>query len=320
MGHLAIMTKCVPHDWTPYYPFNPLLGDAAGLPQIVEIDLGEEFTGQSRILHCEPEYVRSVMDHARAKGVIGAVARVERYENKAIGTPNEVNLYAFGRLLVDASVSPESLWLEWATRRYGEKAAPFVIRALRRTFDITNLTFFPCEYWITNHSRIPSWSYAYGHITSRQNAKWIPSPKQLRWRDALLRPNADTLEWIAAEKDLAAKLCERALGDLEQAKAHLKTEDYDELKRYLTFGADVVECFRHQQLGMFAALACQNPKRQGAATEPEIAQMRARAMGHAKSLREWADVMEKKYGKDVWPGNPERCRAFAAEVEQQAKE
>ena len=72
-------------------------------------------------------------------------------------------------------------------------AAPYLIRALRRTYEITNLTYFPLEYWIADHSREPSWAYAVGHLVSRQNAKWIPSPKQILARDDLLAPTTRRL-------------------------------------------------------------------------------------------------------------------------------
>lgn len=314
--HVMVMTKCVPHDWTPYYPFNPLLGDVAGLPQIVEIDLGQEFTGQSRLLHCEVDYVKCALDFARAKNVTGAVARVERSVNHALGTPNEVNIHAFSRLLADGSIDADTLWREWAVKRYGDKAAPSLVRALRRTFEITNLTYFPLEYWIVNHSRIPDWGYAHGHITSRQNCKWIPSPKQVTARDELLRPTPDTLLRISHEKDLANKLLLRSLADLELARPHLPDEDYAELRRYFDLAKDNVEVFRQHNLGMFTLLHYRARVEAGDATLGEIQAIRDQVLEHLEEMRTWADRMEERYGKDIWPGNPDRLRKFAGEVEE----
>lgn len=314
--NILVMTKCVPHDWTPYYPFNPLLGHVSGLPQIVEIDLGQEFTGLSKILHCEVDYVKYVLDYAREKNAVGAVARVERELNqRALGTPNEVNIHAFSRLLHDPSLSAEALWREWSVERYGEQAAPHVIRALRRTFDITNLTYFPLEYWITNHSLVPTWGYAYGHITSRQNYKWIRSPKQLAARQELLRPTADTLVKIDSEKNLARQLSELSLADLERARSLLAEKDYAELKRYLELGRDVVEVFRAHNLAMFTLLHLEARKGARDATDEESAAIRAEVVKQIGLLREWAERMEQRYGPEVYPGNPKRMRDFAADVE-----
>lgn len=313
--NIVVMTKCVPHDWTPFYPFNPRLGDVSGLPQIVEIDLGQEFTGLSKILHCEVDYVKYVMVHARAKGVIGGVARVERMDNHALGTPNEVNIHAFNRLLSEPDLTSDGLWREWTAKRYGEKAAPHVIKALRPTFDITNLTYFPLEQWIVNHSLLPNWGYAYGHLTSRQNAKWIPSPRQLAARDELLQPRAETLIKLDAEKETARRLAEASLLDLEHAKPHLAEADYRQLKRYLELGKDNVEVFRAHNLAMFTLLHLRVRKAAGDASPEEINEIRTKVEKQIQALRQWADKMEQIYGKDVYPGNPARIRDFASDVE-----
>lgn len=314
-GNIVVMTKCVPHDWTPYYPFDPLLGNVSGLPQIVEIDLGQEFTGLSAILHCEVDYVRYVMDHARARGVIGGVARVERMEHHALGTPNEVNIHAFDRLLHEPALSADALWREWAVKRYGEKAATRVINALRPTFDITNLTYFPLEQWIVHHSLVPRWSYAHSHILSRNNAKWIPTPHQLAARDELLRPTAATLIKIDAEKEAARRLAESSLAELDRAKPDLADADYQQLERYLELGKANVEVFRAHNMTMFTFLHLQYRKSAGDTTADELAAIRTDVEKYLASLRQWADKMERIYGQDIFPGNPARLRSFAAEVE-----
>ena len=39
---------------------------------------------------------------------------------------------------------------------------------------MVNKAYFPLKFWITNHSKLPSFGYADGHISSRTLAKWIP--------------------------------------------------------------------------------------------------------------------------------------------------
>jgi len=316
--NIIVMSKCVPHDWTPYYPYNPLLGKTDGLPQIVEIDLGQEYTGQSKILHCEVDYVCKVLAYARRKNVVGAVARIERLtHNRALDTPNEVNIYAFSRLLNDPTVPPEKLWIEWATKRYGPKAAPYIIQALKPTFEITNLTFFPLGHWFTKHSKLPDFSYAYNSIIERQTAKWISAPIYELRRDELLTPTPITLMKLNAEKDLAAKLAQYSLNQLEKAKPYLSTEDYNKLRHYLEFGKDNVEVFRRHNLAMFTTLMLLNARKQVGPmlTKEELAHLQNQAVARVQSLREIADIMEQRYGSDVWPGNPTRIRNFANELE-----
>ncbi|MCX6100523.1 MAG: hypothetical protein NTV92_03720, partial [Candidatus Bipolaricaulota bacterium] len=52
------MPKCVPHDWQPFYPYSPDIGDVGGKRQVVEFDLGHEFTGLSRIPYVMLDYVK----------------------------------------------------------------------------------------------------------------------------------------------------------------------------------------------------------------------------------------------------------------------
>lgn len=309
-GHLVVMSKCVPHDWTPYYPFNPVLGDVAGLPQIVEIDLGQEYTGQSEVPHCEVRYVKSVLDHARAKGVIGAVARVERYNRHAVGTPNEVNIHAFNRLLQDPNLSAEALWQDWTTRRYGKEAAPHVARALKRSYEIINLMYFPLEHWVTWHSRFTSWEAAESELRNAPNRKWIASPKQiLAWHE-LLSPRADTLMKIDHEKILARDLVDRSLEDLDRARRQLRHEDYLSLKRSFALLREAVEAYRLQQLAFFGHRYLQARVAAGDASEKDLETMRKEIRLRLAELEMRANRIEQMHGPDVFICRPETIHDF----------
>ncbi|MBN2215800.1 MAG: hypothetical protein JW719_00350 [Pirellulales bacterium] len=316
-GNVVVMTKCVPHDWSPFYPYNPLLGNTSGLPQIVEIDLGQEYTGLSKLLHCEVGYIHAVLNHCRKKGLVGAVTRVDRDRgNRALGTPNEVNLYAFDRLTMDPSATVDELWSEWAGKRYGEQAAPYVVDALKSTYDVTNLTLYPLEQWIENHSRLPNWKYACSHITFVTPAKWIPAPSQELARDELLRPDWITLRKINAEKDLARQLAVESLKILEGGRQHLKDEDYRQVRRYLEFGRDVVEVFRYQNLAFVATRRYLNRNRGIGIQRQSLKELRAEALSFVDQFDRSADLIEQRYGPEAYPGNPGLARRYAAEMRQ----
>jgi len=314
-GNVVVMSKCVPHDWTPFYPYNPVLGDTSGLPQIVEIDLGQEFTGLGKILHCEVHYIHAVMNHCRRKGLAGAVARVDRNRgNRALGTPGEVNLFAFNRLVHDPTLTVDAVWNQWAEKRYGKQAAPYVIDALKSTYDVTNLTLYPLEQWIQRHSFLPTWKYANSHITFGPPAKWIPSPRQELARDELLRPDWITLKKINAEKDTARELAETSLTILQRGRPHLGEEDYRQLRRYLEFGRDLVEVFRYHNLAFCATRRYLNRKQGIGIERQSLDELRDEAMGFLDQLDKSAEVIEKRYGEKVYPGNPATARRCAAEM------
>lgn len=319
-GHIVVMSKCVPHDWHPFYPFNPVLGDVEGLPQVMEIDLGQEYTGHSFVLHCEVDYVKTCIDYARSKGLIGAVARIERYDHHALGTPNEVNLYAFGRVLDDPDVTPERIWSEWAGQRYGEAAAPHVIRALRRTYDITNLMYFPLEHWVTWHSRFTDWKGTTSELMHAANRKWIKSPKAYMDFDELVTPNPDTLVRIDHEKQLARKLAELSLADLATARPHLADGDYNELKHYLELSRDGVEVFRLHHLAYFGKRMLDAGIASGRLSAGEREDLARNISGFVDELEEWAETIQTRYGKDVFVPRPDHIRSFVHEMREQLNE
>ncbi|HOO56921.1 MAG TPA: hypothetical protein PLN69_08865 [bacterium] len=251
--NIIVMSKCAPHDWHPYYPYSPVFDQDMGFPMIVEVDSGQEYTGKSWIPHAEVDYTRHVMRIARNKGVIGAVTRVDRYEYPAIGTLNEVNVYAFSRLLHDPGLSSDDIWFEWAGGKFGKDAAPLVASALDRTFDITNLILFPMQEWFYDHSRIPSYDYVRQNFSDygcTSVARWLPNPQYESNWEAMTFPDGDTFIKVAHEKELAGKLLTASMSDLEAAKPFLQENDYAELKNAFEKTGAILEISGHHALAV----------------------------------------------------------------------
>lgn len=227
---VMIQTKCEPHDWQPYYPHHPLIGAFPDRRQIVEFDASSEYTGRNRIPYTQPEYFERRWRYALSKrGVAGYNARLDHGGYDAMGTPNQINIYALSRFTADAGVTAADVWREWTGMRYGRAAAE-VEQALKPAFDIVNRSFFTLGFWMTNHSRLPDFAYADGHLRSRSTAKWYPDDaryKELEMR--LRRPDPATLEEILAEKDSAVALAHRSLVHLENARPALTAEQYGDL-------------------------------------------------------------------------------------------
>ena len=224
---VIVMTKCVPHDWQPYYPFNPAIGDVGGKRQIVEFDLGHEFTGLSRIPYINIDYVKRHLDYDIKKGVVGAVFRVERLAWRSTDTPNWAVIDVCTRLLSDPSADPHGLFKAWLAERYGKDAVEPLYSAFMRTQEIVDKGYFVLGFWITNHSLIPSYEYAEKSLRGRTTAKWDSSTKPTE--QELLHPTAATIRKIDAEKDAALKLADASIADIERAKPFLKPDDYRDL-------------------------------------------------------------------------------------------
>ena len=228
---VMLQSKCVPHDWQPFYPHNPMIGKFPGRKLIVEFDCSSEFTGKNRIPYTSPEYFEHRWRYDLSQpGVIGYNARLDHGGYDALYTPNEINIYTLYRLTENPKITTQNIWRDWTELRYGKKAAKFVESALRPSFDVVNKSFFSLEFWITNHSKLPSFGYANGHISSRTIAKWKPEePRYHRLEEQLMHPDPILLERILAEKDEAIALADKMLFYLRQAKPFLTDQQYDDL-------------------------------------------------------------------------------------------
>lgn len=228
-----VMSKCQPHDWQPYYPNNPLIGDVGGRPQIMEFDLGHEFLGQGDIPYIDVDYTKRRLDYGVSKGIIGAVARIERHKNHALDTPNWANVYVFSRLLQNHGLDAQQLLESYLAERYGKSVASDLARILNRTFEIVNKSFFALGFWATDHSRIPSYGYALSHLDWVGTDKWDPDPKWKATKKRLMSPDASLIRDVRREKTEAVLLCRRSLAELEMVRPMLSRSDYAELAAYL---------------------------------------------------------------------------------------
>jgi hypothetical protein len=226
------MPKCVPHDWQPFYPYSPDIGDVGGKRQVVEFDLGHEFTGLSRIPYVMLDYMKRHLDYDIKKRVSGVVFRVERLRWWAVGTPNEAVLDIATALVVDPSADPHKLYEQWLAKRYPAPAVPHLQAAFNRTPQIVEKGLFVLGCWVTDHSKLPSYNYARSHLKERANSLWEPTEHWKEVERKLLHPTAETITEVANEKDAALQQANASLADLEQAKPYLTSADYEALKGY----------------------------------------------------------------------------------------
>jgi hypothetical protein len=232
---IILQSKCVPHDWQPFYPHNPMIGKFPDRPLIVEFDCSSEFTGRNNIPWTCPHYFEYRWRYDQQQpGVVGYNARLDHAGYDALYTPNEINIYALYRLVEDPDVTADQIWDEWTVKHYGAAAAPWIKKALKPSFEIVNLSYFILGFWITDHSELPSYGYAKSHISSRSIAKWKPDePGYQELERHLNHPDPDLLERILAEKDMALAMADEAVHHLNQARPYLSGEQYDDLFRRL---------------------------------------------------------------------------------------
>jgi hypothetical protein len=239
---IYVMTKDILADWihTDMTP-NPFLARYSGRKVIVEFDLYGEYWGRLDIPACYPEYIHRQLRTVKAFGVQGAVGRVIHEDQRSrtfqtiFESPNEVNCYAFGRILShpmpwlapntftdpreklgrwgwDLDAFDKSIWTDWASRRYGAEAAVPVIRALERTNRILSLTIDAGGRGFQAHSYVP------GAVSTA--FLWEPFCERVRKLG---------MEFLRDEKRQALQMAQESLEDIRAARPRMKAHDADQL-------------------------------------------------------------------------------------------
>jgi len=302
------MSKDVPQDWEPYYPHNVHFGNVGPRDQVAEFDLAGEYWGRSVIPFALPDYLRYRLGYQFSQGSDGAFGRIERGSAHIFGTPNEVNLYAFSRLVEDPDASTDLIWREWVEYFYGlapgSQGSDLVISALRRTFDIGRKMYYSKGFWaLEKGSDVPTEGQSPALLDQKAISLWDPDYEP--WHQELKKPTAQTLSDLAQEKHEARTLSESSLAEVEAAGPHLDTGDYQDLRFRLLHQRRCVDIWDHVTQAVFRY---QLYKRTSDEQEGKYLEW------NLDRLVELAGIMEAEYGAGISPGNPRRIRAFVQDL------
>lgn len=267
---VILMMKETPHDFFLTHPDNAFIGEI-DRPTIVEFDTGNEYSGQGVIANTWPEYVmKRWTNFLKRPNVIGYVARTDRYgTTKVVGTANEILLYALKRTTENPEVTPDQIYDEFITARYGEKALIPVKSAFQKAYDIVSSSLYTLGTNISNHSALNYDPYSSSY-SRHVSGKWIDPPvvfvkhgvdrefhywKEVvnylaparfktdnsllatevkyvldrQWVEPLERMDSTYLYNIITEKQYGVHLASEALSLIEQAEGLLSQSDYKEL-------------------------------------------------------------------------------------------
>jgi len=301
---ITVMSKCVPQDWEPYYPHEDLIGKVGQKEQIVEFDLAGEYWGRGVIPFCQPDELQFRLQYDRDQGAVGGMARID----DIFGTPNEVNVFAFSRLMQNPDESVDEIWREWVKERYGlaagSRASEAVISSLRRTFDIGRKMYYVKGFWVfAKSSEVPEVGRFPQMLRGRSIALYDRAWQGVE--SELLNPTEQTLEEIAQEKCEAIWLSDQSAADLERAKERLRPEDYQDLRRRLKLQRQCTEIWRWAADAIFRYQLYKQKPSDG---------QRALVEGALRELESLAGQMESEYGADISPGSPRRIRELIADI------
>ncbi|HOA14401.1 MAG TPA: fibronectin type III domain-containing protein [Myxococcota bacterium] len=251
------MHKSEVQDWQPYNPIDPTLGRVGAHPSILEMDAAGEYFGRSELPFASPLYYRYRLKAAYDKTAIGAVARISRGSDTALGTPNEVNLLTIRRYVQNPETSIAQVWEEFIKARYlppeiwtrDEQNA--LIRILEMTLPIMTKTHYVLGLWaLEKGSDIPS-----EPVTSELGGrgdmpKWNPVWQGI-W-DLVKQPDLNTVWQIWVEATEAVQLAQQALDQFRNREWAMSQDDQDDLYRRLNHQYYAARAFRAVKMYIFA--------------------------------------------------------------------
>ena len=308
---MVSMHKDSVNDWQPYNPFDPTMPVSDRVPGLMETDAAGEYFGQSVLPFAAPGYFRWRLAQAAERGGIGWAARIERGTRHALGTPNEVNLWALKMFSEDPATSLEAVWDQAFRSLYGippgSEASRVLQGILETTLPIRLKSHYALGIWaLEKGSDIPS-RPEFGEFFNRGDMrKWDPDWTGV-W-ESLDRPDRRTVIRLWQEGTEAVVLAREALqafldrrGDLEGAG--MGAGDLRDLERRLRHQAHGAVAWRAVDLFLWSARALGR-----GVADPDLPAFEAFAV---QELRQVADGMEADGLGDVVLVSPDRVRRFA---------
>ena len=296
---VQLMSKYCPQDfYGTEIVDEPLIG-AFENPHLVEFSLDREWSGRTFVPVLTPQDFRRRLHHARAKGVVGTVARVDfpfpqMEPEELFGHPNEFNAYVFGKLSWDPDYDLARAWADWGRLRYGEAATPGVTSALERTELASERIFFVRGLPVVNyHNMIAPLSMAIENLWARAPSKWDPSKRWLT--DKLFHPDEEFIQAVIAETLEAREQAALALAELASVRQHLDASDYVKLRDQLDVMRDAAQLWSHLNELFFRSMAWQERTRL-----PEPVAL-SRSLAAAQATIRQALAMERHHGAFSWP-------------------
>lgn len=240
---ITVHSKAEPQDWQFFYPHSFSQGAYGKTPQIVEFDLTGEYWGQALVPVSLVEYLKYRWTYDRAKGARGMVGRIDRDDNRALGSPSEINVYAHSVLMRNPAASAQSIYDEWNRTRYGLRGADSarLTEVYRRGTQVAKLQYYTLGFWTPkSQTSIPeSMRSIESTIRGKSTSQWDPTAKALENR--LLEPDRETVDRILQDKARAIALADENLRAIEGLRGKMKANDYTAFASQLRFMHDQAE-------------------------------------------------------------------------------
>jgi len=278
------MHKSDEQDWQPYNPPSPTLGREGEHDALLEMDVAGEYYGLSALPFCAPAYFAWRLDQIWDKRGIGAAVRIERGSHTALGTPNEVNLYAISGRLKDHNLPLQDVWDEFIADFYdlqpGDPGRDTLQAILADTFAIRLKSHYLLGIWAMEKSSDIPVNTVLDQFSDRGKMPKFDPDWQPVW-DALDKPDRRVVLWVWQEGSEAVELAEADLQAGQALDGDIALEAHSDLLQRLKYQNYAAGVFRAVKLFIWAARA-----RSQGVSDPDLAAWMQWAREDLERIRE----------------------------------
>lgn len=232
-ARLAIQTKVYAADCQPDPPFSALLGHARPHQEIAEYQITGQTTGRLYLPAAAVDYtawtLRRSLQLTGPGGGVSLFAGATKNPGYSLfgDAVNGINFYAWRQLSWNPAADVEAIWLDWARRFYGERAAPAVVRALRRSESVINRLFSALGLGNDTNSGFAGTIARREVLLKYTNRYFLPEGQ------AALEPTLANVERVVAEKEDCLRQIAAMQRDIDSVAADLPPERLAELRTRL---------------------------------------------------------------------------------------
>ena len=235
---IILMSKDTVHEFHPFYPADPQHGRFGTRLHIMEPDLGVEKAWSRDGHYAQVDYIKRYIQRARDTHMAGAVGRARLMWDHPFDDSHEINLYAFSRFMKDPDTDVDTVFRDWAARKYPAAAVPAIAAAMKRTESIQHHGRWFLGFWLTKSigDEWGDYPYYFGHILLRSRYKWTKAAADLELERGLYAPDEALFAKLVAEKDDVIKDVRASQADITNAARYLTPEQAEPLRegfRYL---------------------------------------------------------------------------------------
>ncbi|MBD0778647.1 hypothetical protein HPE56_12660 [Maribacter sp. ANRC-HE7] len=305
--------KSQPGDWDPYKGPNNIMMQTQTKASLLFDGVGE-YWGRSLVPYCFPEEIQTRVQHAieHNKSIQTLAMRTYWEDDQTLfNNYNEINLYALARFAKDPYIDVEEVWTDWAKGKFGEVAAPTMIKVLKRTNDIGNLVYYFKGIWVQEHSKIASLDYMTGQVlhTGKSMINWNPDDIK---NNALIEafvynPTEEIIKMAIADRKQALAMCQKSIADVASIKKSLSKEEYQKIKVELLIMEDFVKVsLPHIEAYLRYIINRDHPTSQNLVSLSNC----------LEELKGMALQMDKKYGAENYLISSDTILKFVTDIEQ----